>query len=183
MRLISFLDTIDPASKHGTFVGARLTRDTEDRLWDWLAKTGMQNPEPKNRMHVTVVGHESRQFPWQCKEYPPLEVDPSTYHLEEFPGKDGKALVLRFDSPELQKRHQWAKDTYGFEWKHPEYLPHITLGYNTGINPKDLPEPDFPLFIAREYTQPWDFGGTSRAERRRPNRDEHHVVVLNQNQE
>ena len=170
MRLTELITVLDPTTQTGTFVGARLTRDTEDRILDWMEKNNIQNPEPRNRLHVTVVGHKTRQFPWKDRVYDPMEIDPSTMFVDEFPaGEDGKALVLRFESPELAERHKWALDTYGFEWSHPDYSPHVTLGYNTGAEPGKLTAPDFPLFIAREYNQPWGFVKEDRAtERRRP---------------
>ncbi len=146
---------MDPTMLTGTFVGAKLCPDTETRLLNWLAKTGMQNATPREDLHITIAGNKTRQFPWKPREYPPLEIDPSTMFLDAF-GEDDETLVLRFDSPELEERHQWALDTYGMDWDFEEYRPHITLGKNTGVNPHDIPEPDFPLFIAREYSQPWD---------------------------
>ena len=159
MRLIKeFATVLDPTLLTGTYVGARLSFDTEDKLVNWLRKTGMQNPEPRENLHVTIIGDKKRQFPWKPRSYAPLEISPSSMFLDEFDSEDdGTALVLRFESPELQERHQWARDTYGVEWKFPEYKPHITLGYNTGMKPEELPEPDFPLFIAREYYQPWGY--------------------------
>ena len=178
MRVEDFAKILDPTLQTGTFVGARLTRDTEDRLLDWMDKNGIQNQEPRERLHVTVVGHKTRQFPWKDRVFPPLEVDPSSLAFDVFQDDDdGEALVLKFESPELQERHQWAKDTYGIEWKFPEYNPHVTLGYNTGADPGKLTAPDFPLFIAKEYSQPWGFTVEDRAtERRRWNRALYDVI-------
>ena len=180
MRLVELMAVMDPTAQTGTFVGARLTRDTEDRLLQWMKENNIQNAEPRNRLHVTVVGHKTRQFPWKPRIFNPLEVDPTTMRLDEFPaGEDGKALVLRFHTPELAERHQWALDTYGFEWKHPEYVQHVTLGYNTGIEPGALQAPDFPMFIAREYAQPWGFTAEDRAtERRRFTREIYNPVFM-----
>lgn len=166
MRLIDeFATVLDPTLQTGTFVGARLTPDTEDKLLNWLQKTGVQNTEPRENLHITVIGDKKRQFPWKPRKYGPLEIDPSTVFLDEFDEDedDGVPFVLRFESPELQERHQWGKDTYGIDWKFPEYNPHITLGYNTGVSPKDVPVPDFPLFVSGEYSQPWGYTIEDRA--------------------
>ena len=155
MHLLEFLTVLDPTTQTGTFVGAKLTPDTETRLMDWLSRTGMQNTTPREDLHITIAGNKTRQFPWKPRTYGPLEIDPKSVFLDTF-GENGETLVLRFDSPELEKRHQWALDTYGMDWDFEEYKPHITLGKNTGLSPEELPEPDFPLFIAREYSQPWE---------------------------
>ena len=155
MHLLEFFTVMDPASLAGTFVGAKLTPDTEARLMDWLARTGMQNTTPREDLHITIAGNKTRQFPWKPKEYPPLEIDPASMGLELF-GANQDTLVLTFDSPELAERHQWARDTYGMDWDFEEYRPHITLATGVTGLPKEMPEPDFPLFIAREYSEPWE---------------------------
>lgn len=172
MRLLEFMTVMDPTTQTGTFVGVRLTRDTEDRLLDWMERNGIQNQEPRNRLHATVVGHKTRQFPWKPREYGPLEVDPSTMQLDTLPAdEDGTALVLKFHTDELAERHQWALDTYGFEWKHPSFIQHVTLAYGDEFDPGKMQAPDFPMFIAREYAQPWGFTLEDRAtERRRDSR-------------
>lgn len=156
MRLINeFATILDPTLQTGTFVGARLDTESEDKLVNWLQKTGLQNTEPRENIHITIIGDKKRQFPWKPRKYAPLEIDPSTMSIDLFGEDEYKALVLRFESPELEERHLWGKDTYGIDWKFPEYNPHITLGYDTGVEPGRVPIPDFPLFVAGEYAQPW----------------------------
>lgn len=156
MRLLEFYAVTEDDSKTGTFVGAKLSPDTEKDILDWYDRVGMENPEPREDLHITLIGDKKREFPWDCQEYPPLEIDPSTFSLEEFGDEEDKALVLRFESPELEERHWWGRETHNIDWKFPVYKPHITLGYDTGLNPEDLPMPDFPLIITGEFTTPWE---------------------------
>lgn len=142
-------------SKAGTFVGAKLTPETETRLLNWLERAGVENATPREDLHVTVVGHKTKEFPWTPKQFQPLEIDPETVSLDIF-GDDKDTLVLRFDSPELEERHKWARDTFDIDWDYDEYKPHITLGKDTGVSPKDIPKPNFTLFIDKEYSQAWD---------------------------
>ncbi len=171
MKLLEFLETIredESTSGPGKFVGARLTRDSERAIMQWMRENGLRKKEPRARLHITVVGDKEQDFDWNPATFdPPLEIDPHTYSLEKF-GDD--AIVLSFSVPELEKRHQAACDKHGIDWKHDTYQPHLTLSFDpTGLNDMNrLLKPTFPMYVANEYAQPWEFKeGDSRYERRR----------------
>ena len=174
MRLLEFLETIreNDSSEPGKFVGARLTRDSERAIMRWMRDNGLRKKEPRARLHITVVGDKEQNFPWHPATFdPPLEIDSSTYKLEKF----GDAIVLSFSVPELEKRHEAAVKKYGINWKYPTYQPHLTLSFDeTGLNSIDrLLKPTFPMYVANEYAQPWEFDEEdSRTERRRETREE-----------
>lgn len=173
MKLLEFFGIIreNDSSNTGTFVGARLTRDSERAIMRWMRDNGLRKKEPRARFHITVVGDKERSFDWNPATFdPPLEVDPSSYKIEKF---DEGSIVLTFSVPELEKRHEQAIEKYGINWKFPTYQPHLTLSYDpTELNNIErLLRPTFPIYIANEYAQPWGFKESdSSTERRRKNR-------------
>lgn len=178
MKLVEFLETVreNDSSGPGKFVGARLTRDSERAIMRWMRDNGLRKKEPRARLHITVVGDKEQNFPWHPATFdPPLEIDASTYKLEKF----GDAIVLSFSVPKLEKRHEAAVEKYGINWKYPTYQPHLTLSFDeTGLNTMDrLLKPTFPMYVANEYAQPWEFNEEdSRTERRRTPRGEEHQL-------
>jgi len=84
------------------------------------------------RPHITVVygfdddvGEQVKQFLQDTK---PFSV--RLTGLGVFPeGKDGVPFFVRVESPELQRLHYSVLEAFGVEDKHPNYQPHITLGY------------------------------------------------------
>ena len=181
MKLLELLETFredEVSSGPGKFVGARLTRDSERAIMQWMRDNGLRKKEPRARLHITVIGDADNDFPWNPATFePPLEIDPHTYKLEKF-GDD--ALVLSFSVPELEKRHEAACSEHGIDWKHPTYQPHLTLSFDPkGLNNMErLLKPTFPLYVASEYAQPWQFDeGDSRTERRRRIREDHEFLM------
>ena len=180
MKLLEFLDSIreNDSSGPGKFVGARLTRDSERAVMQWMRDNGLRKKEPRARLHITVIGSPDQNFDWNPATFdPPLEIDPHTYKLEKF-GDD--AIVLSFSVPELEKRHEAGCEKHGIEWKHPTYQPHLTLAFDpTGLNSMErLLKPTFPLYVASEYAQPWQFDEEdSRTERRRRIREDHEFLM------
>ena len=173
MKLLEFLGIIreNDSSGTGTFVGARLTRDSERAIMRWMRDNGLRKKEPRARFHITVVGDKERSFDWNPATFdPPLEVDPSSYKINKF---DEGSIVLTFSVPELEKRHEQAVEKYGINWKFPTYQPHLTLSYDpTDLNNIDrLLRPTFPIYVANEYAQPWGFKESDeRTNRRRTTR-------------
>jgi 2'-5' RNA ligase len=170
MKLLEFLDTIreNDSSEPGKFVAARLTRDSERALMTWMRDNGLRKKEPRSRLHITIIGDKGQNFAWNPATFdPPLEIDSHTYKIEKF---GNGVIVLSFSVPELEQRHEQAIEKYGITWDHPTYQPHITLSVDpTGLNNIErLLVPTFPLYVAHEYAQPWEFNEEdSRSERRR----------------
>jgi len=186
MKLLEFLETIreDASNEPGTFVGARLTRDSERAITRWMRDNGLRKKEPQARFHITVIGDPDQSFDWYPATFdPPLEVDPSSYKLKKF---DEGAIVLTFSVPELERRHEAGIKKHGITWKHPTYSPHLTLSYDpTELNTMErLLTPTFPIYVQNEYVQSWGF--TESADRRRKVRTDESILmernVLNVNQ-
>ena len=155
MRLMEFFES----ENIGTFIGLRFTRDTEERLEQWLASTGINAPEPAKRFHVTLAGSQTVRIPGLSNNTldDPIEISPEAYALDMF-GDNNDTLVLRFNDQRLQDRHNEIMSGCGVKWTYPEYTPHLTMSTAPGnVDMGNIVLPDFPLFIAHEYSQPWDF--------------------------
>lgn len=149
MRLIEFL-TITKGEPTGTFIGVCPTQKTCLALIDWMRDNGITDPVDAKDLHCTLLLDKEKSIPWSNREYSPtLVINPHTYQLDEM----GGALVLIFDSPELQERHQWGREEYCIDWKYPEYITHVTLSYRPNKSACDLTPPAFPLEFSHEFHQ------------------------------
>lgn len=149
MRLIEFLQYTKGEQPKGTFVGIHLTDDSVKRLTKWMQDVGVTDPVDPRDLHVTLLHDDEKGFTWNCKEYsPPLELNPDTYHLETL----GNVLVLRFEHPEINARHEWGLEHHDVDWAFPSFKSHISLSYTPSETPCDLPVPTFPLFLSHEYS-------------------------------
>lgn len=104
---------------------------------EWAKGAGFETTLPPDEMHVTVA-YSKRPMNWNA-----VAEDTSTIKVERGrrtvePLGDGGAVVLKFDSAELQRRHYELRDV-GASWDYDEYHPHLTLSY-TGA-PDVLPPP------------------------------------------
>lgn len=139
----------------GTFVGAKLTKQTEDKLREWMREQGIEN---RNRgLHVTVVFDKKGKFDWSAATWdPPIQVDQESYRLDLF-GPDKDTLVLKFECPELASRHKFGREQHDLKWDYPRYTPHVSLSYDAAqVDIKTLKLPTFPLEIDREYVTAWN---------------------------
>ena len=137
----------------GTFVGARLTPECNARLAGWMAEHGLNDPEPIDRLHITIVLDGKNKIPYHPRRYnPPIPVDPDTYSIDLF-GPDKDILVLRFESPQLEKLHRKLRKKFNIPWDFDSYNPHITLTKSPQIIASELDPPRFALEIDREYIE------------------------------
>lgn len=187
MKLLEFLEVIreDDSSEPGKFVGARLTRESEKQLMHWMRETGLRKKQPRKRLHITVIGDPTHDFDWIPATFdPPLEVDASSYKLKRF-GGENECVVLVFSCPELEERHHKARKYHGIHWDHDHYQPHITISVDpTELNNiDDLLLPTFPLYIEKEYEQPWVFNANESelTERRHKQRTDEEFMLFERN--
>lgn len=137
----------------GTFVGIRLTSDSTARLCGWMDQNLLKEPQPANEIHTTLVLDKTSPFLHDPMTYDPsIPIDPATYSLDLF-GPDKNIMVLKYDSPFLQKRHAQLLDKYGLSWDWPEYSPHITLTYAVQEIATEFEPPEFELEISHEYVE------------------------------
>lgn len=110
----------------GTYVSATFDEDTIERLVNLQKELGLLNPVPREKLHTTIV-YSRKWIPFQpVKALGNLAVNA---WLESWDTKYGTTLVLKFDSPMLKERHEYANilgATYDFD----EYKAHVTLSYD-----------------------------------------------------
>lgn len=97
-----------------------------DALIRWAQRHRLPTTLKPSDMHVTVA-YSKTEVDWDrlTESYSDqIEVTGGPRFLKKF----GLAIVLRFTSSLLIWRHQEFRDL-GASWDHPEYLPHVTLGY------------------------------------------------------
>lgn len=157
MRILEFFAALkrekSPNEVEGKFIGARLDRASEDKLIQWMKDNGIKSPTPKASLHITVI-ISNKDFPWEDMTYSPkLEINPSSYKLAKF-GEDKDILVLKFDQPDLEKRHHSAKEEHKIDWDFSVYEPHITISDNPDNDIDRILLPTFPMFISHEYNNP-----------------------------
>jgi phage-related protein (TIGR01555 family) len=101
---------------------------------------GLEAMVPAKEMHVTIMYSKS-VVDWSKvgESYPGgnddgrIQIRPGGMRLVE---RFKDALVLVFNSTDLQWRHQDIKHTTECEWEWPDYTPHITLTYDSNKLPR-----------------------------------------------
>ncbi len=133
---------------HGIYIGARFSRVSEDNIMYW-AETNRIGVVREN-LHVTVFSSNHDGGVYNPSPFPRIRI-PSCRILKSGPRKT--FVVLAFDSPELIKRHEYAKRTLVSNY--PGYTPHVTVSYSE-LRPVEAFTPvDFPLFLESEYIEPF----------------------------
>jgi 2'-5' RNA ligase len=146
----------------GTYVAVRFSEETKDNIKKLIEENDI--PNPNNKLHATVM-HSLKELPELLKDSsddrdidPPFIGHPKKLRI--FKTEDeNNALVLEFKSQDLVDRHNEIKEKYGAEYKHDEYIPHITLSYD--CNDFDFSKIDIKKYIdeieiINEYIQPVD---------------------------
>lgn len=118
-----------------------------ERLHAWARDAGINNLVPPHEMHVTQV--YSRKPVALEPRTDTVTVDDGDRHVA--PLGDKGAVVLHFESPELQARHAEAMDA-GASHDWPAFLTHVTLSYDNadGTDPSAISGPRFPLQFGPE---------------------------------
>jgi hypothetical protein len=144
----------------GKFVGAKLTKETEKNIRNWLKENSVDALGCED-LHVTVILDKKRKFPWDLMKYePPVEVPTDSFALDLF-GPEKNVLVLKFDNKFLEDRHYAARKELGIKWDYDSYHPHLALSYSFKGDLSKLSLPTFPLFLDHEYTKPFKDPGAS----------------------
>lgn len=145
MRLIQLLE-----KTQGTFISARLSSDSIDKLMAWIEENKIQGHENREDFHITLVVSKDSAVPYHPEKYDePLVLDPVDFKIDLF-GKDKDVLVLRVESEFLQERHAQLRSLYGLDWDFPEYNPHITICHKPQEIQAELNPPDFPIEVTHE---------------------------------
>lgn len=116
---------------------------------DWAKSQGFDSTLTPDDLHVTVA-YSREPVDWNAAG--PAEVSaeatPKGRAVEKL-GDEG-AVVLRFDSDQLQGRHQQYRDT-GASWDYPGYKPHVTITYKgDSVNLSKVKPYDGPIVLGPE---------------------------------
>lgn len=151
---------ITDLGKDGTYIGAHFSKETTDKLKALAKELKIDNVVPREKMHVTIVYSRKPFTNFQIKGKMKEAWKGKPEKLEIFPTQSGsRALVLRFDCPELTERHWYFRNEHGATYDYDEYKVHATLSYDVGKEwqiPKDLDIGKFvdSIEIDEEYYEP-----------------------------
>lgn len=118
----------------GTYVGLKLTRESEDLMRNYMSQCGLEGCLPISKLHCTLYYADKAPIP----EYTP---DPTKMYESYvigygFLGKgEWAALVLNLFSPAMFKQHKKIAE-YGSPHSYPEFVPHMSIKY--GPMPTDI---------------------------------------------
>lgn len=137
----------------GTYVSAKFDDATLDLIESIQKELHLLNPTSRNDIHSTIV-YSRVKIPFVANVEPTLVSTEN--HLELWDTKSGKTLVLKLNSPFLEKRHSYSSilgGTYDF----PEYKAHITLSYDVGPQFIDVSKPiNIPIVSTHEIVEDLD---------------------------
>jgi 8-oxo-dGTP pyrophosphatase MutT (NUDIX family) len=110
---------------------------TAEALKSWATAVGFPTTLEPDDMHVTIA-YSREPVEWAQvprSSQPILRIEGGTRTLDRL-GKEGEAVVLRFEADDLASRHREIHDA-GAVWSWPDYKPHITLTYQGEAVPLD----------------------------------------------
>lgn len=142
----------------GTYVSAKFTESTLDKLVEVQNTLGLLNPVSRDDLHTTIC-YSRVNVPFVASA---LEALVSTsQHLEIWETSDGPALILCLESEHLKERHKYSR-ILGATYDFPDYKPHVTLSYNLGAQFIDLSDPNIsiPITISHEIVEDLDLDWT-----------------------
>lgn len=141
-------ETVEKGAKRTLYVSKPLKN--ADELIAWAKSQGFKTTLPAEEMHVTVV-YSKKPVDWSTigEGKPDVSVIGGKRWLERL-GDEG-AVVLRFESPDLQGRHGALRDA-GASSDYVGYRPHVTISYNAeGLDISKIEPFDGPLMFGAEY--------------------------------
>ena len=144
----------------GTYAGVRFTEKTLTDIKDYMDTNEIPNPLPNSKMHSTLL--YSRKY---LPDYKPAgkykePLKGESVKFEKWPsqpdgeGKVSMCLVLLYDCPDLNARHEELMKEHDAEYDFDDYKTHITFSYDVGgFRCKKLPDVDFDIEVMNEYME------------------------------
>ncbi len=151
----------------GSYVAVKYDDESRDKLYEFAEKLNLPNLLPKSKYHTTLI--YSRKYNPDVKEDQslyPLKIKGKELHVLDT--QDNKrALVMKFDSPELVERHNFLMSEYQLQYDYDEYIPHITLSYDIGDMDVDF-SGKFPIMtVTEEYVEDLIFDWQNKKENKK----------------
>ena len=173
-ELIEEQETEETESTKGTYAGARFSKQTVDDIKSYCEENEIPNPLKSEKLHTTIL-YSRKYLPEYnpCGMYDPLmvgkpkgfDVWKTTCSQGSTPDPDAEqtnCLVLEFDCPELEKRHEGLMKEHEATYDYDEYKTHVTLSYDIGdVDIKDLPPYTGVIEIEEEYGEDLDLDWAS----------------------
>lgn len=135
MKLEEIMETKQP---DGTYAGVNFSKQTVDKLQQYIKENDIPNGLTADKMHCTVL-YSRKYLPNyqpQGKIDPPFEGKPTKLEKWETQpdenGKTSQCLVMRFNCPQLVERHKHLMQEHDAMFDFDEYRPHATLSYDVG---------------------------------------------------
>jgi len=156
MKLIDLIEEKEEAK--GTYAAVHFNKETIDGIKKYIKENDIPNHTKFDKMHTTLLYSKTH-----CPDYKPAgKLDKPMIGkgtgFEKWPSQpddDGNVamcLVMRYDCPELIKRHKELMKEHDAVYDFDEYKPHITFSYDVaGLQCKDLPTFDGKIEIVEEY--------------------------------
>ena len=143
-----------PVGSAPTYISRPVANATD--LHAWAEAAGITDLVAPEDMHVTIA--YSRQ-PFDAGQLPNAAASVAVAggkRAVDVLG-DEKAVVLRFDSPELQQRWQQTRDA-GASWDYDGFKPHVTLSYTAQEVPAGIEPYRGALVLGPEKVEALDTG-------------------------
>lgn len=128
-------------------LSARRPVENSRDILAWAKSQGFKSTLKASELHVTLA-YSKAEVEWPEAETEVLKVVSSKNREVCTLGKDG-AVVLKFDSPTLQRRFADLCEEHGCSWDHENYEPHITISYDAS---------DLDLSKVKAYSGPIELG-------------------------
>lgn len=143
MKLEELMET----TTKGSYAGVKFDTPTKQAIHRYMKEHKLPTAVRPDKLHSTLLF--SRKY---LPDYKPAgKYDPTLVGkpigFEVWPtrpadgSKPARCLVLRYDCPELEKRHKELMKMHNATYDFPDYKPHITLSYDIGdLDEKKLPD-------------------------------------------
>jgi len=156
MKKIEELVNFIKSFTKGTYAGVRFDEQTQNILFQYAIDNKIPNPVSKEDYHTTLL--YSRKYLPNYKGAGKIDMYGTPAKLEIWKNSNAliktSVLVLRFESSELSKRHNFLMGEHHATYDFPTYIPHITLSYNVGdLDISTLPKvPLTEIHMVEEYS-------------------------------
>ena len=115
--------------KNGIYCCVNLSQETKDALKSLCSAYDVPNPLKAGDLHCTLIYSTKVDDDFECIEKYPKMLE-ATFDGYDMFGDDKNTLVIKLNSPDLQKRHKELMDKYDLNYSYDEYRPHISLSYD-----------------------------------------------------
>lgn len=158
------LNEIKEERRKGTYAAVHFDDNTKQAIKKYIEENNIPNAVPVNKLHTTLL--YSRKFLPDYVAAGKVHLVGQPTNFENWPTQDKQSncLVLKYDCPDLVKRHKFLMKEHGATFDYDEFKPHVTLSYDIGdMDIKDLPKFEDDIVIVEEYSEDLDLNWAKKA--------------------